>query len=154
MPAVCRPSWATPIPLPQCIIHEPPSSGEDSPGDSGVQQCRTAMGWWRRVVGGWRGGVCEACSTFVTGPRYRLGRGVWRGVGSVPISGSPSELTAGPAQLPVSPSKTRVLFTFFFLLLLLLLLFLRPLSSCLLKDKLRCPLKLIWMYIFYLQTIP
>lgn len=64
---------------------------------------------------GERGGgcVCEACSTFVTGPRYRLGRGVRRGVGSVPISGSPSELTAGPAQLPVSPSKTGALFTFF-----------------------------------------
>lgn len=44
MPAVSQPSWATSIPLLQCIIHEPPNSAEDSPGDSQAQQCRTAQG--------------------------------------------------------------------------------------------------------------
>lgn len=44
MPAVSQPSWATSIPLLQCIIHEPPNSTEDSPGDSQAQQCRTARG--------------------------------------------------------------------------------------------------------------
>lgn len=44
MPAVSWPSWATSVPLLQCIIHEPPNSTEDSPGDSQAQQCRTALG--------------------------------------------------------------------------------------------------------------
>ena len=41
MPAVSRPSWATSVPLLQYIIHEPPNSAEDSPGDSdpAMQNC-------------------------------------------------------------------------------------------------------------------
>lgn len=77
MPAVSRPSWAKSIPLLQCIIHEPPNSTEDSPGDSQAQQCRTA----------WGGDVHEAWETFVGG-EVRVSWHLKSGRAPV-ISGSP-----------------------------------------------------------------
>lgn len=53
------PSWATSIPLLQCIIHEPPNSTENSPGDSRAQQCRTALGEMLYMNLGGVGGACD-----------------------------------------------------------------------------------------------
>lgn len=106
MPAVCRPSWATSIPLLQCIIHEPPNSAEDSPGDSRAQQCRTAQGGEDIVR--------EACSTFVRGEvtdlRYRVS---W-GFCDLRVTRRTHCLSAGIFQLLVFLSKACMLLIFFF----------------------------------------